>query len=146
VSRPSNQDIGQKHLERLRRYFKALEDRREDQAGVVPVRNGQANISAIALGAGIPRQVAYRDEAQTIIADAVLRLGFGMPNQQRVETIDLPISVARHVRSLEQQVAVAKAEIGVLRDEVHTLRARLRRFEHLVGQMSRDLAFRSSRC
>ena len=113
----SNQQIGAESLEQLRAWL--------DAAAVIPDRKGKANVAAIAVAAGLDRQVLYRPEAQAMIREAVAEKGLGMPEQQRGPGGDaVPAWATQRIKDLEEQLAIAKAE-------VHDLRARLRRFEHL---------------
>jgi len=112
--RMSNQEVSEENLKKLRTYFASGEP--------VPERHGTANISAIALGAGVRRAVCYHDLAKPIIAEAVARYGLGLPNQQRVEREEVPARAAQRIHDLEQQVV--------------ELRARLSRFEHLEQHMT----------
>ena len=118
----SNQQVGAESLERLRTWL--------DAATVIPDRNGKANVSAIAVAAGLDRQVLYRPEAQTMIREAVAAKGLGMPEQQRGPGGDaLPAWATQRIKDLEEQLAVAKAE-------AHDLRARLRRYDHLEQHLT----------
>lgn len=114
----SNREVGAENLETLRRWLERAEG--------IPERHGSANISAIAVAAGLDRQVLYRPAAREMIAKAVAEKGLGMPDQERAdgaEGEDLA-RANRRIHELEQQLAAAKAEL-------HDLRRRLRRYEHL---------------
>ena len=63
MTKKSNADINRESLTRLWTYLETVSH--------VPARRGTANISAIALAAGVDRQVLYRDEAKTLVAPAV---------------------------------------------------------------------------
>jgi len=120
--RKSNREIAEENLAKLRAWL--------DAADVIPERGGNANISAIALAAGVDRQVLYRDEAQAAIHAAVEKKGLGMPEQQRGPGGDtIPMWATQRIKDLEEQLALTRAE-------VRDLRERLRRYEHLEQHMT----------
>ena len=82
MTEKSNAQINAESLARLRTYLDAVVH--------VPARNGKANISAIALAAGVDRQVLYREDASALVAAAVGAKGLGMPEQQRRDNAALP--------------------------------------------------------
>ena len=123
--RKSNAEIAAESLARLREWL--------DQTSAIPERGGKANISAISLASGVDRQVLYRDEAKAMIADAVARVGLGMPEQHRGPgPAAVPAWATQRIKDLEEQLAVAKAE-------ARDLRARLRCFEHLERHVTEML-------
>jgi len=120
--RKSNREIAEENLAKLQTWLA--------NAAIVPERGGKANISAIALAAGVDRQVLYRDEAQALISAAVTEKGLGMPQQQRGPGGDtVPPWATQRIKDLEEQLAVVKAEVRALRD-------RVRCFEHLEQHMT----------
>lgn len=129
TSKKSNQQIGAEHLARLAQYL--------EHAERVPERHGKANISAIAVGAGLDRQVLYRDEAQALIREAVTRKGLGMPDQQRAPGGEaVPAWAAQRIKDLEEQVAVLRAEAADLRGQLHRY-AHLERHLETTGMLAR---------
>lgn len=113
----SNAELGAENLERLRAWLDAAER--------VPELNGKANLSAIATGAGVRRQVLYSKDGAALVTDAVGKKGLGMPAQQRTPGADaVPAWASQRIKQLEEQLAVAQAE-------TRDLRGRLRRLEHL---------------
>lgn len=121
-SRPSNASIGENNLRRLEAWL--------DRASKIPERGGKANVSAIALAAGVDRQVLYRDEARSMIAVAVARVGLGMPEQQRKQSDNaIPAWAEQRIKNLEERIAV-------LQTEVHDLRSKVRRYGHIEQYMT----------
>ena len=113
----SNAEKGADNLAKLQAWL--------DSASVIPERAGAANISAIAVAAGLDRQVLYRPEARAMIAQAVDRVGLGMPDQHLGPAADaVPAWATQRIKSLEERLTVAKAE-------ARDLREKLRRYEHL---------------
>jgi hypothetical protein len=122
TAQKSNRDIGAENLSKLQAWL--------DAADVIPERGGRANISAIAVAAGLDRQVLYRDEAKEAIREAVESKGLGMPAQQRGPGGDIvPVWATQRIKDLEEQLAVVKAE-------VRDLRERLLRYAHLEQHMT----------
>lgn len=119
--RKSNQEIAADNLGKLRDWLGKAEE--------LPARGSNANISAIALGAGVDRQALYRDEAREMIKLAVQEKGLEMPNQQRAGAGDVPAWATQRIHELEQQLAVAKVENS-------DLRRRLRRYDALDRHLS----------
>jgi cell fate regulator YaaT (PSP1 superfamily) len=103
----SNQEKGEASLRQLAAWL--------DSAEAIPERHSKANISAIAVAASIERQVLYRPEAKAMIQAAVEEKGLGMPNLQRQTIEDVPEWASRRIHKLEQELAVAHAEIQGLR-------------------------------
>lgn len=106
----SNAQISAESLTRLRSYLDAVVH--------VPERNGRANISAIALAAGVDRQVLYREDAKALVAMAVTAKGLGMPDQQRADHTAMPSWATQRIKDLEEKLAVAQAENHDLRKQV----------------------------
>lgn len=119
--RPSNKQIGDRHIERLSEWLNAAER--------IPDRNGAANISAIAVATGLDRQVLYRDDAKALIAAAVAQKGLGMPAQERVRTDEVPQWAKEKMHEMEQRLAALYAELG-------EARRKLGRYEHLERHMT----------
>lgn len=119
--RLSNHQIGDQHIEVLRRWLEAAE--------CIPDRGGVANISAIAVATGLDRQVLYRDEARALISAAVAQKGLGMPQQQRTHTDEVPQWAKEKIHELEQRLATLYAELG-------EARRKLARYEHLERHMT----------
>jgi len=117
----SYRQIGDDNLGRLSRYLESAER--------IPDRNGKASISAIALAAGVDRQVLYREEAKVMIAAAVTTKGLGMPAQQRKADTAVPAWATKRIHNLEQQLASSKVEVSDLRQQ-------LQRYEHLERHMA----------
>jgi hypothetical protein len=113
MTKKSNAQINTETIARLRAYLDAVVR--------VPERHGKANISAIALAAGVDRQVLYREDAAALVATAVAAKGLGMPDQQRTETSAVPARTMQHIKDLEERLTVAQAENRELRDRVHRL-------------------------
>ena len=66
----STQEIGLQNLTKLETWLSSCES--------LPGRGGRVNISAVALGAGVDRQLLYRPEAREMIAQAVQQKGLSM--------------------------------------------------------------------
>lgn len=113
MTKKSNAQINTETIARLRAYLDAVVR--------VPERHGKANISAIALAAGVDRQVLYREDAAALVATAVVAKGLGMPEQQRTDNAALPGWATQQIKNLEERLAVAQAENRDLRDRVNRL-------------------------
>lgn len=122
---PSNAQLRRENLAKLERYLAGVE--------CVPERRGEANLSAIAAAAQVRRTWLYDDEPKTMIRAAVEAKGLGMPHQQHQQRAPggeaVPAWATQRIKTLEEQLAVAKAEARDLRD-------RLRRYEHLERHMA----------
>lgn len=112
----STQDIGMINLAKLKAWLSACE--------VLPGRAGKVNISAVALGAGVDRQLLYRPEAQEMISLAVQEKGLSMPAQTRNARAEVPAWASQRILELEGQLTAARVEI-------HDLRSRLQRYDHI---------------
>lgn len=94
-----------------------------------PTRKGEINYSAIAVGAGVRRPWLYDAAPNSMIRRAAEAKGLGVPQQQRSDGADPVLARAtQRIKSLEEQLAVAKAESRELRE-------RLRRLEHVERHM-----------
>lgn len=120
--RKSNAELGEENLHRLRHYL--------DITDRVPERAGKANISAIAIGAGVPRDfINRRADAKRLIANAVTAKGLAMPQQVHAAPGEgVSADLKRKVQQLEQKNAVLRAEVAALRRAAA-------RWQHLEAQM-----------
>jgi hypothetical protein len=122
VANPSNQDVGRDNLAELERYLNSIE--------CVPMRrDGEVNRSAIALATNLNRTWLYQPKPDALIQAAVTRLGKGAPTERPAPVGEqVPGWATQRIKALEEQLAVARAE-------VHDLRGRLRRYDHLERHM-----------
>ncbi|NKL02970.1 hypothetical protein GFM02_33250 [Rhizobium leguminosarum bv. viciae] len=95
----------------------------------LPGRGTKVNLSAVALGAGVDRQFLYRPEAAGMIAKAVQEKGLAMPEQGKAPQLEVPAWASQRILQLENQLTTARAE-------VHELRKRLQRYEHIDRHMA----------
>lgn len=112
----STQEIGLQNLARLEVWLSSCES--------LPGRGGKVNLSAVALGAGVDRQFLYRSEARDLIAVAVQKKGLSMPSQTKSSQTEIPAWASQRILQLENQLTAARVE-------VHELRRRLQRYEHI---------------
>lgn len=112
----STQEIGLQNLTKLETWLSSCES--------LPGRGGRVNISAVALGAGVDRQLLYRPEAREMIAQAVQQKGLSMPSQKRNAQAEIPAWASQRILQLENQLTAARVE-------AHELRNRLQRYEHI---------------
>ncbi len=118
----SKRDIGSENLAKLSAYLETVDG--------IPTQGGKANISAIALNVGLDRQICYRPEARQMIANAVARKGLEMPNQQRIDN-----GVDGDLARAERRVFELEAKLVAKTAEIHALRERLVRYEHIERHM-----------
>mgnify|MGYP006427637049 CR=1 FL=1 len=118
----SGRDLGQENVERLQRYLEAL---RETGEGL-PSRAGKANMTAIALAAGLKREVFYQNpQCRHLVEAAVAELGLrGIEARGTSEEDPRAAQLERRLTSLEQRNAALVAEN-------HELRRRLKQLEHI---------------
>lgn len=112
----STQEIGLQNLARLEAWLNSCES--------LPGRGGKVNLTAVALGAGVDRQFLYRHEARDLIASAVQKKGLSMPSQAKPSQTEIPAWASQRILQLENQLTAARVE-------VHELRRRLQRYEHI---------------
>ncbi|MFB9270060.1 DUF6262 family protein [Bradyrhizobium erythrophlei] len=112
----STQEIGLQNLTKLETWLSSCES--------LPGRGGKVNISAVALGAGVDRQLLYRQEAREMIAQAVQQKGLSMPSQKKNAQAEIPAWASQRILQLENQLTAARVE-------AHELRNRLQRYEHI---------------
>lgn len=117
----STQEIGIRNLAKLEAWLKSCEK--------LPGRGGKVNLTAVALGAGVDRQLLYRPEAQEKIAVAVQEKGLTMPSQATTAKAEVPPWASQRILQLENQLTAARVE-------VHELRKRLQRYEHIDRHLS----------
>lgn len=113
---------GEEHLLALCEYLRRLAEAGEG----VPERAGKANVTAVALACGFNREVLYQNpRCKAVLAEAVVRLGLAKPSADVADDgQDDRARLENRIRTLEQQNAALYAE-------VHELRRRLRRVEHI---------------
>ena len=120
----SGAQIGAENATRLKAYFAGLQAAGQG----LPERDGKANISAIALAAGVDRQVLYKNPAAAAaLAEAVALLGLAPPQRQE------PQVAARDGR--DQRILKLEQENAALKAENLDLRRRVRRLEHVESHM-----------
>jgi hypothetical protein len=112
----STQEIGMQNLTKLEAWLDSCES--------LPGRGGNVNISAVALGAGVDRQLLYRPEAREMITRAVQQKGLSMPSQAKSAQAEIPAWASQRILQLENQLTAARVE-------AHELRNRLKRYEHI---------------
>lgn len=117
----STQEVGLQNLAKLQDWLDSCEN--------LPGRGGKVNISALALVAGVDRQFLYRPEAQEKIASAVQVKGLSMPSQVKNSQTEVPAWASQRILQLENQLTAARVE-------VHELRKRLQRYEHIDSHLA----------
>lgn len=123
----SGRQAGAENVERLRAYLETVE--------CLPARNGKANLTAIAAGVGVDRQVLYKNpECSRLLEQALAQKGLaGL--QARSEADPEKLRLERRVTTLEQNNAALLAENYELRRQLQ----RLRHVEELLEQGKRVL-------
>lgn len=116
----STQEIGLQNLAKLQDWLDSCEN--------LPGRGGKVNLSALALVAGVDRQLLYRSEAQEKIASALRIKGLSMPSQVKNAQAEVPAWASQRILQLENQLTAARVE-------VHELRKRLQRYEHIDSHL-----------
>lgn len=118
----SGAEIGIENVEKLRRYL--------DSIGALPARSGKLNVQAVAIAAGLDRQVLYKNpECRKLLEQAVAGKGLqGIEQRPPQASDDGKIRLERRIGELERTNAALMAEV----DE---LRQRLRRFAHIEGHL-----------
>lgn len=117
----STQEIGLQNLAKLEAWLLACQ--------CLPGRGTKVNLSAVALGAGVDRQFLYRPEARAMIMLAVQEKGLAVPEQAKAPQTEVPAWASQRILQLENQLTAARAE-------VHELRKRLQRYEHIDRHMA----------
>lgn len=110
----SGREVGAENVERLRAYLANVE--------TLPSRAGKANLSAIAVGAGLDRQVLYKNpECSRLLDQALVEKGLeGV--QARGEDDPDKLRLERRIMSLEQSKEALLAEVYDLRRKLLLLR------------------------
>lgn len=106
------------NLARLEKYLASVES--------LPAQGGKVSVAAIAIAAGIDRQVLYRNPRAKALLDAAVadKELVGIEARYTGNQSDAEKALERQVCGLESRNAALMAENA-------DLRARLRRFEHI---------------
>jgi hypothetical protein len=122
--RLSGAALGAENAARVRAYLGNLE-----AAGRgLPERDGKPNMSAIALAAGVDRQVLYKNPAaKAAIEEAAARLGLGAFEPRPEQSV-------RDLR--DQRILKLEQENAALKAENSDLRRRLRQLEHVESHIA----------
>lgn len=119
----SGQEVGTENVVRVRAYLNGLEAAQRR----LPERDGKPNMSAIALAAGVDRQVLYKNPAaKACIEEAASRLGLEVYEARSA-------APTRDLR--DQRIHKLEQENAALRAEALHLRRRLRQVQHLEDHM-----------
>ncbi|GAA0569629.1 DUF6262 family protein [Caenispirillum bisanense] len=118
AKRLSGAEVGAANVEKLRRYLASVAS--------LPARGEQVHVSAIALAAGIDRQVLYKNpECRRLLEEAVAAKGLRGVKERPVQTVDEGrVRLERRVADLE------RANVALLAENA-ALRAKLRRYGHI---------------
>ena len=118
----SGRDAGQENVECVERYLATL---RAAGAGL-PARNGKVNLTAIAVAAGLKREVFYQNpRCRNLIDEAARELGLRGVEARGADQSDARVAtLERRITGLEQRNAALVAEN-------HELRRRLKQLEHI---------------
>lgn len=118
-------NLGQVNLGKVAAYLNGLAAARES----LPERDGKPNMSAIAMTAGVDRQVLYKNPAvRAAIERAASDLGLGAYERRQEQAASGPDRRDQRILKLEQENAA-------LRAENIELRRRLRTVEHVEAHM-----------
>lgn len=118
----SGAEIGAENVERLRRYLGGIDS--------LPERDGQPNITAIAVAAGVDRQVLYKNpECRRLLEETAAVKGLRGIEERPVQTMDEGrVRLERRVADLERAKAALMAENA-------ELRAKLKRYGHIEAHL-----------
>jgi len=118
----SGAEVGAENVAKLQNYLSSVE--------ALPARGGQINATAVAVAAGIDRQVLYKNpECRRLIDEAVSAKGLQGIQEREVQTVDEGrIKAERRVSELERQNAALLAENA-------ELRTKLRRYGHIEAHL-----------
>jgi D-serine deaminase-like pyridoxal phosphate-dependent protein len=118
----SGAQIGAENVAKLRQYLETVNS--------LPARNGKPHVTAIAIAAGLDRQVAYKNaECRRLIQEAAQTKGL-----RGIEATPVQVSDVGQAR-LERRVSELERANAVLLTEVGELRARLRRYAHIEAHL-----------
>jgi len=118
----SGGEIGTENVEKLQRYLASID--------ALPARGGQVNVTAVAVAAGIDRQVVYKNpECRRLLEEAVTDKGLRGIEERPVQILDEDrVRLERRVSELERANAALVAENA-------ELRAKLRRYGHIDAHL-----------
>jgi Family of unknown function (DUF6262) len=115
---------GAENAARVRTYLENL----EAVGRGLPERDGKPNMSAIALAAGVDRQVLYKNPAARVaVEEAATRLGLEAFEPRATQPV-------RDLR--DQRILKLEQENASLKAENSELRRRLRQLEHMESHMA----------
>lgn len=115
--------IGAENATRVRAYLDGLAAKGQP----LPAREGKLNVSAVAVAAGVDRQVLYKNPAaKAAIEEAASRLGLDAIEAR-------PEAAVRDQR--DQRIQRLEQENAALRAEAIELRRRVRQLQHVEDMM-----------
>jgi len=114
----SGAKVAAENVELVRRYLETV--------NFLPARDGKPNVAAIAVAAGVDRQVLYKNpECRRLLEGAVAAKGLRGIEDRTLQPVDMErIRLERRVGDLER----ANSALGA---EITELRAKLRRYSHI---------------
>jgi CHAD domain-containing protein len=112
-----SRDIGAENVAKIATYLASVE--------ALPARHGKANITAIALAAGLKdRQALYKNpECRTMLEQAIATKG--------LRGIDIVADHDPEKAALERKIAELQNKNDALYAEVHELRRQIRKYKHI---------------
>lgn len=113
-----SQSKSDENVSRLEAYLSSVE--------AIPARGGKASVAAIALAAGIDRQVLYRNPRAKALLDATIIVKGLVHLEDRS-----PSDRSEAERALERKVRSLEARNAALSAEISALRTKLRGLEHI---------------
>lgn len=115
-------EIGAENVAKLVAYLHSVE--------ALPARNGQVNVTAVAVAAGLDRQALYKNpECRRLLEETIATKGLRGLEEKPVQTSDEgQLRLERRIGELERANAALMAENG-------ELRAKVRRFGHIEAHL-----------